>query len=77
MMKLTLTKSREFKTRAELLGIVRQQRRPACEMMIHGMGRLRTAQMHSNFHVVEIVAKDRVQMSESPKAKKSEIVYVR
>jgi hypothetical protein len=77
MMKLKLTKSREFKAKAELIGLVKSTYRPACEMFIPGIGRLRTSQVHSNFHLVESSPKDRVEATKTPAAKKPEVVYVR
>jgi hypothetical protein len=76
-MKLKLTKSKEFKEHSDLSGMTQPRRQPLCEMVIPGVGRIRTAQMHENFHLVVSFSRDRVEISESPAVKKQEIVHVR
>ena len=76
-MKLKLTKSKEFKEHSELTGMIQPRRQPLCEMVIPGVGRIRTAQMHENFHLVLSLPGDRVEVSVKPVAKKQDIVYVR
>jgi hypothetical protein len=77
MMKLKLTKSKEFKQHSVLTSIIIPRHQPACEMMVPGVGRIRTAQMHANFHLVASLPKAKAEISANPVIKKQEIVHVR